>query len=134
MGQTQLLLITLGVIIAGTAVIVGMNLFHANAVEANRNGLTNDLLSLSTMAQAHYKKTSQLGGGNKSFIGFTIPKGMQSNENGDYSIISLSETQALLQGVGKEPVEGGVGCAEGGQFITHRMLVFKDSVRVQIVY
>jgi len=134
MGQTQLLLITLGVIIAGTAVIIGMNLFQANAIEANRNGITNDLLSIANMSQAHFKKTAQLGGGNRNFQGFTIPKNMQSNEYGDYTIVYLRQDQALFQGVGKEPVGAGVGCDQSQQYVTHRILVYPDSVRVQIVY
>ena len=133
MGQSQLLLIALGVIVVGAAIIVGMNIFHANAVEANRNGLTNDLLNIANMAQAHYKKTSELGGGHKNFAGFIIPNQMSSNENGTYTTVYLRSDQALFQGVGKETVELAAGC-QVGAYITHRILVFPDSVQVQQVY
>jgi len=43
MGQQQLLLIVLGVIIVGIAVVVGINLFNANATNANRDGVISDL-------------------------------------------------------------------------------------------
>lgn len=133
MGQSQLLLIVLGVIIAGTAVIVGMNLFHASAVQSNRDGLDSDLLRLANQAQTYYKKTEVLGGGNRSFIGFDIPSRLASNENGTYTTIYARADQALLQGVGKETADLGFGC-EGGAYITHRILVYPDSVRVQRVY
>lgn len=134
MGQQQLLLIALGVIIVGSALIVGMNLFHANAVESNRNGVTNDLLHIATMSQAYYKKTLELGGGNRSFMGFQIPNQMKENENGSYSVVYLRTDRALFQGVGVEPLESGVGCSEGGDYVTHRILVFPDSVQVEVVY
>ena len=133
MGQSQLLLIVLGVIVVGAAVIVGMNLFHANAVEANRNALDSDLLSIATMSQTYYKKTSVQGGGNKNFSGFVIPNQMEANENGEYSIVYLRSNQAMFQGVGKETAEIGAGC-EAGQYVTHRILVFTDSVQIQRVY
>lgn len=134
MGQQQLLLITLGVIIVGSALIVGMNLFHANAVESNRNGVTNDLLHIATMSQTYYRKTSELGGGNQSFVGFQIPNQMLENENGTYSIVYLRSDRAMFQGVGVEPLETGTGCSEGGDHVTHRILVLPDSVQVEVVY
>ncbi len=134
MGQQQLLLIALGVIIVGSALIVGMNLFHTNAVESNRNGITNDLLHIATMSQTYYRKTSELGGGNQSFVGFQIPNQMKENENGSYSVVYLRTDRALFQGVGVEPLESGVGCSQGRYYVTHRILVFPDSVQVEVVY
>lgn len=133
MGQSQLLLIVLGVIVAGTAVIVGMNLFHASAVDSNRNGLNNDLLSIANMSQGYFRKPSAQGGGNRSFTGFILPDRLKENENGTYSTIYLRSDQALFQGVGKETAEAGAGCTQG-QNITHRILVYPDSVRIEQVY
>ncbi len=56
MGQQQLLLIVLGVIIVGIAVVVGINLFNANAEEAAKDGVVSDCTNLGAMAQQHYKK------------------------------------------------------------------------------
>ncbi len=133
MGQTQLLLIVLGVIVVGTAAIVGMNMFHANAVEANRDGLNNDLLNIANMAQAYYKKTDQQGGGDKSFVGFGIPSRLAENENGDYSTLYTRTDRALFQGIGNETTELGMGCDVGVK-ITHRILVYPDSVQIEQVY
>ncbi len=133
MGQSQLLLIALGVIVVGTAVIVGMNLFHANAVEANRNALNNDLLSIANLSQSYYQKSADLGGGGKSFEGFQIPDRFKTNLNGTFSALYTRKDQALFQGVGRETSDFGLGCGEG-VYITHRILVYPDSVRIQQVY
>lgn len=134
MGQSQLLLIVLGVIIAGAAVIIGMNIYHANAVESNRNAISSDLLNIATMSQAYYRKTSSLGGGSQSFVSFEIPDRLTKNENGEYSIVYLRSDRAMFQGVGVEPVDGGVGCSQAGQYVTHRILVLPDSVQIEQVY
>ena len=39
MGQQQLLLIVLGVIVVGIAVVVGINLFNANSISSDRDGV-----------------------------------------------------------------------------------------------
>jgi len=133
MGQSQLLLIVLGVIIAGAAVIMGMNIFHANAVESNRNAINSDLLHIATMSQAYYKRSSALGGGGQNFDGFQIEDQLTKNENGEYRTIYLRSNEALFEGVGVEPVEGGVGCSQAGQFVTHRILVLPDSVQIEVI-
>ena len=43
MGQQQLLLIILGVIVVGIAVAVGITMFSDSAISANRDAVTNDL-------------------------------------------------------------------------------------------
>ena len=69
MGQQQLLLIVLGVIVVGIAVVVGINLFNANATSANRDGVISDLNNLSAMGQQYYKKPTSMGGGGNTFTG-----------------------------------------------------------------
>ena len=69
MGQQQLLLIVLGVIIVGIAVVVGINLFNANAKEAAKDGVVSDCTNLGAMAQQYYKKPTSMGGGGNTFTG-----------------------------------------------------------------
>ncbi|MDH7604408.1 MAG: hypothetical protein QHH13_05870 [Melioribacter sp.] len=71
MGQQQLLLIVLGVIIVGIAVVVGINVFTASSYQANRDALTADLTNLAAMAQQYYRKPTALGGGGNSFVGWS---------------------------------------------------------------
>jgi hypothetical protein len=85
MGQQQLLLIVLGVIIVGIAVVVGINLFNANAEESNKDGIVSDATNLGAMAQQFYKKPLSMGGGSNTFTGWTIPTNLASTANGTYS-------------------------------------------------
>ena len=63
MGQQQLLLIVLGVIIVGVAVITAIILFRASAVENKRDLILNELMNIAMMAQEYNKKPTILGGG-----------------------------------------------------------------------
>jgi hypothetical protein len=92
MGQQQLLLIVLGVIIVGIAIVVGINLFNANAEEATKDGIVSDCTNLGAMAQQFYKKPISMGGGGNTFDGssdpngkpWSIPVNLQSTANGTY--------------------------------------------------
>ncbi len=53
MGQQQLLLIILGVIIVGIAVAVGITMFQDNAVDQNRSAVIADLTTLAAKAQRY---------------------------------------------------------------------------------
>jgi hypothetical protein len=92
MGQQQLLLIVLGVIIVGIAVVVGINLFNANAEEATKDGIVSDCTNLGAMAQQHYKKPGSMGGGGNTFDGtgvngvaWAIPTNLATTANGTYT-------------------------------------------------
>ncbi|MBT8379633.1 MAG: hypothetical protein KJN64_10400 [Ignavibacteria bacterium] len=101
MGQQQLLLIVLGVIIVGIAVVVGINLFNANATNANRDGVISDLNNLGAMAQQFYKKPTSMGGGGNTFTGWTIPTGLDSTANGTY-LESVAAQTVTIVGDGTE--------------------------------
>jgi len=85
-GQQQLLLIVLGVIVVGIAVVVGINLFSANAIESNRNGVISDLNNYGAMAQQHYKKPTALGGGGNTFTGWTLDANLDTTAHGTYAL------------------------------------------------
>ena len=88
MGQQQLLLAILSVILVGIAIIVGINLFSASAAQANLEAVINDVLSFGARAQQYYVKPVMMGGGGYSFNRITIQDvtAKTSNENGTYSI------------------------------------------------
>ena len=102
MGQQQLLLIVLGVIIVGIAIVVGINLFNANAVSSNRDGLTSDLQNLAAMAHQYYVKPTAMGGGGNTFTGWTIPTGLGTTANGGYVATSVSSTDIKITGTGNQ--------------------------------
>jgi hypothetical protein len=101
MGQQQLLLIVLGVIIVGIAVVAGINLFVSNSASSNRDAIVTHLLTLGSNAQLHYRKPIPLGGGGISFTNWTIPAGLSSNANGTFTA-TVTATSVTLVGVGNQ--------------------------------
>ena len=95
MGTQQLLLIVLGVIIVGIAVVVGINIFGTNAEQANKDAITQDCLRLASAAQGFYRKPTMLGGGNNTFDGITLEDcGMAAdgvNVNGTYTVTGTAD-------------------------------------------
>lgn len=114
MGQQQLLLIILGVIVVGIAVAVGITMFTDNAVNANRDAVTNDLVNLAARAQQYFRRPTALGGGGNSFTGLTADDtGLRkltnraTNANGTYSITGAGDDEGVvLQGIGTEYADG----------------------------
>ncbi len=100
MGQQQLLLIVLGVIIVGIAIVVGINLFSASSLEANRDGVVADNMNLAALAQQFYKKPTELGGGNNTFTSFTIPTNLAATANGTYAISGAAAGTITITGTG----------------------------------
>ena len=72
MGQQQLLLIVLGVIIVGIAVVVGINVFTVSSANSNRDAVISDLTTLAAMSQQYYRKPTAMGGGGNTFTGWQI--------------------------------------------------------------
>jgi hypothetical protein len=108
MGQQQLLLIVLGVIIVGIAVVVGINLFNANATNANRDAVVSDLNNLGAMAQQFYKKPLSMGGGGNVFTGWdaTIPPTLLTTANGVY-VPGVAPQTVSIVGTGVEVGQDG---------------------------
>ena len=98
MGQQQLLLIILGVIIVGIAIAVGLSLFSAQSVQANKDAITNDLNNLAANAYQYRIRPSSMGGGSNSYTGYSIPSKLRTNENASYTIVSNSGNGIVLMG------------------------------------
>jgi hypothetical protein len=64
MGQQQLLLLVLGIVIVGLAVVVGINAFSENRTKSNADALVTDGLRIASDIQAWALKPQQFGGGN----------------------------------------------------------------------
>jgi hypothetical protein len=63
MGQQQLLLLVLGIVIVGLAVVVGIQAFSENQKKANADAMVNDVIRLASDAQAWKLKPQAFGGG-----------------------------------------------------------------------
>lgn len=112
MGQQQLLIIVVGLIIVGIAITGGIYLFKENSVEQKRNNLINDCVNLASLAQMHYRKPGALGGGNNTFDGsrggssWVIPTRLDTTGNGWYTINSIDSKQIVIEATGNEIVTG----------------------------
>ena len=107
MGQQQLLLIVVGLIIVGIAVVVGINVFTDNAIESKRNNVINDLLHIASEAQRYYRTPRAMGGGSRTFTDWEIPKGLRTNADGSFrATVEVSAQSVVLTGVGNEVVQG----------------------------
>ncbi len=109
MGQQQLLLIVLGVIIVGIAVVVGINVFTASASQSNRDAVIADLTNIASMAQQHFRKPAALGGGggafdaSKSGTAWTVPATLVRTPNMSADVAAtVTATSVTLVGVGTE--------------------------------
>ncbi len=130
MGQQQLLLIVLGVIIVGIAIVVGINLFNANAEESAKDTMASEGTNLAALAQQFYKKPVALGGGGNVFdashghpTGFAIPtKLATSGTGGTWGLVVDDQTVTLT----------GTPTLESGYDWEVTVDVFPDSVSTKI--
>ncbi len=105
MGQQQLLLIVLGVIIVGIAVLFGIILFRQNSIDHKRDQLINEGMTVANNAREYFHKPSTYGGGQYSFTGWEIPSQMLHSANGSYTAI-VGANSVEITGTGNELVSG----------------------------
>jgi hypothetical protein len=98
MGQQQLLLIILGVIIVGIAIAVGLSLFTANSIQANKDAIINDVNNLAANAYQYRIRTASMGGGNNSYFNYKIPSRLSSNSNATYTAGTGTTTGITITG------------------------------------
>jgi hypothetical protein len=133
MGQQQLLLIILGVIVVGIAVAVGVTMFNDSAVSANRDAVTNDLINFASRAQQYYRRPKALGGGGGAFTGINgmgqltkTSTTSYTNGNGTYTVPSSAATTITIQGLGTETGN------DGATKVKVIMNVWADSAKVDV--
>lgn len=109
MGQTQLLMIVLAVIIVGIAVAVGISQLGESALAANKDALSLDCQTVVSKAQGWYRKPVSLGGGGSSFTGFTLAKSGTgaTNANGSIAVVAASGDDFTVKCTGNENVSSG---------------------------
>ena len=104
MGQQQLLMIVLAIIIVGIAIAISVQLFKSNAIESKRDLLIEETTSLATMAIQYYKKPQAMGGGGRSFMGWEIPSQMVQTFNGNFMRAVVNANEVIITGTGSEAV------------------------------
>ena len=73
MGQQQLLLIILGVIIVGIAIAVGITMFSAQAISSNKDAILADINNIGADAFQHKIRPCAMGGGGGVYDGTACP-------------------------------------------------------------
>jgi hypothetical protein len=104
LGQQQLLMIVLAIIIVGIAIAISVQLFKSNAIESKRDLLIEETNSLAAMAIQYYKKPQTMGGGGRSFMGWEVPSQMVQTFNGNFMRAVVSATEVVITGTGSEAV------------------------------
>jgi len=113
MMHQQILTLFLIIVLVGLAVWVGMEIVAFSATSANRDAVTNHLLSLGARAKGYYRTPHSHGGGENSFAGLTMAKLTMNREtaDGEYFLTPPSEPNDVTKpysvveilGVGREP-------------------------------
>jgi hypothetical protein len=131
-GQQQLLLIVLVMIIVGIAVVFSITLFRQRAIDSKRDLLINECGNLAMDAMKYYKKPSNLGGGGNSFVGWSIPDiltitatGNYTTTSGNYSTTIFSDS-VLIIGMGNDVLNG-------TDSVKVQISVYQDNYKTQII-
>lgn len=115
MGQQQLLLLVLGIVIVGLAVVVGIQAFGENQKKANADAMVNDGVRIASDIQAWALKPAAFGGGgdnpaatefagvNFDVIGYVNIAGTYTNLNADYTL-GTGTGEVLISGTSTSPV------------------------------
>lgn len=127
MGQQQLLLIVLGVIVVGLSIVVGIDLFQANAIEQKRNEILNECVLLAAEAQRHYRRPTTLGGGGNTFNGWTIPPQYAPTVAGSFTANITSDQEVIITGTGNE-------VATGSDLIEVEVTVTKNEYQATVIH
>ena len=108
MGQQQLLLIILGVIIVGIAIAVGIQQFGAHSTQSNKDGVTAELINIAANAYQHKIRPGSMGGGGTTYNGslagtsaYAIPSKMLQDDNGTYALGTVSASTIQILGTSK---------------------------------
>lgn len=123
MGQQQLLLIALGVIIVGIAVIAGLIFFEQASNENKKNQIINECSTLATMAQKYFRLPTAMGGGGRSFVGWQIPALLDTTDSGVYKITSIDANGLVITGMdrmlqlGQDTIKVVIAVSESDFFI-----------------
>lgn len=105
MGQQQILLIVLGVIVVGLAIAVGLTMFQDYMIDQKRDLLVKECIRLSGLAHEYYRRPTTLGGGGQSFTGWQIDPEIVKTSTSRYST-KVEAQQVEIVGTGDILVNG----------------------------
>jgi len=103
MGQQQLLLVILALIVIGVSVAIASQLFLASAEDSNKDSIIAELTNLATLSLQYYPKPVTMAGGGRSFTNWQIPSQLDTTTSGTYAISQANNNQLILIG---SPIQG----------------------------
>jgi len=98
MGSQQLLLIVLGVIVVGVAVIAGFGMFNNAAESSAQDAMVAQCINIASIAQQQYIKPEDMGGLGGTYVGFTVPVNMDDDNFGTYAATPNGSTDITIIG------------------------------------
>ena len=135
MSHQQKLFYTLGLLIMGVAILVGIHKLKSSDEEANVKALTLDLMDIAAKIQAYYFQPKLLGGGDHSFSGLTSDEDgltklfiKSQNINGTFKFVnSGNDDFMIIRATGKNDYDG------DGKNLTIEVKVYPDSMETVVV-
>lgn len=102
MGIIGTVLMGLGVIVVGIAVVVAVNISNSSSDLALRDTMSSESMQLGAMAQQYFRKPMEMGGGGNSFHGWDVPQKLQTTTSAKYSLQQADDFSVTIIGVGTE--------------------------------
>jgi len=115
----QLLLLVLAAILVAVALVVGLDMFQQSAEQAKRFVITQDLLTVASLAQAWFRRPDDFEGGNRSFtnLSFAAINFDSVNINGNFKLVNRQTHSFRV-----------VGSTSGEDSLQLELSVYPDSV------
>ncbi|MBE2280835.1 MAG: hypothetical protein IAE91_10615 [Ignavibacteriaceae bacterium] len=125
MGQQQLLLIVLSVIIVAIAVITGINMFQQNAQSFKKDQMINEAMTISVDARKFWLLPLSSGGGGNSFLNYRIPEGLRISETAIYSLTDVTAGSLKIVGTDRNR-------QMGSDAVTITVVVYPESSNLEL--
>jgi Tfp pilus assembly protein PilE len=99
LGQQQLLLLVLGLIVVGISIVIAISLYDTYMINSSRDNLIAESVNLASLAQRYYQRLNALGGGEGRFTGWAIPLNLKATDSGTYTEIVYIDS-VIITGTG----------------------------------
>lgn len=73
--------------VIGVAIAAALGLFSSNSAEQNKLAIINDLNNLRANARKYRMRPATMAGGAGSYMGFSMPSKLMTNENANYAMV-----------------------------------------------
>jgi hypothetical protein len=114
-------------LLVGFAVAIALGVFGAQSAQSNKDAIVNDLNNMATHAYHYRARLKVMAGGEGSYVGYTIPVTMASNENASYSCTTSADDVTFTAVSAQNPANT-IVCkiGTGGKFIANAWIFTGD--------